>query len=158
NFLAITGTRLVSDGVFHHVAYVRTQTNLSFYVDGSLDVTATTPGVANISNTVNLVAGHSVCVGADGTTYFSGQLDEIALYQRALTTNEIQAIYNARGAGKCVFTNPPSITSQPVNQTVTVGQNATFTVGASGTQPLSYQWFLNGTNAVSGGTAATLTL
>jgi PQQ enzyme repeat/Immunoglobulin I-set domain len=34
----------------------------------------------------------------------------------------------------------PSITTQPTNQTVTPGQTAVFTVVASGTTPLSYQW------------------
>src|SRR5207249_4582559 len=33
----------------------------------------------------------------------------------------------------------PTITTQPVNQTVAAGQTATFTVTASGTAPLSYQ-------------------
>src|SRR5215472_2594682 len=40
----------------------------------------------------------------------------------------------------------PTITAQPVNQTVTVGQTATFSVTASGTAPLSYQWQKNGAN------------
>ncbi len=50
-------------------------------------------------------------------------------------------------------TNPttPTISSQPSAQTVTAGQTATFTVSASGTAPLTYQWFLNsaavGTNS-----------
>ena len=34
----------------------------------------------------------------------------------------------------------PSITTQPANQTVTVGQTASFSVTATGTAPLSYQW------------------
>ena len=34
----------------------------------------------------------------------------------------------------------PSITVQPTSQTVTAGQTATFSVTASGTAPLSYQW------------------
>ena len=38
----------------------------------------------------------------------------------------------------------PSITTQPANQTVTAGQTATFSVVASGTAPLSYQWQKNG--------------
>ncbi|MGA7855293.1 MAG: immunoglobulin domain-containing protein [Candidatus Acidiferrales bacterium] len=41
----------------------------------------------------------------------------------------------------------PSITQQPANVTVTVGQTATFTVTATGTAPLTYQWFLNSTAA-----------
>ena len=42
----------------------------------------------------------------------------------------------------------PSITNQPASLTVNLGSNATFTVGASGTAPLNYQWFFNVTNAV----------
>ena len=40
----------------------------------------------------------------------------------------------------------PTITTQPVNQTVTAGQTATFRVAAGGTAPLSYQWQKNGAN------------
>jgi O-glycosyl hydrolase len=43
-------------------------------------------------------------------------------------------------------TGAPTITAQPVNQTVTAGQTPTFTVAASGTGPLSYQWLKNGAN------------
>ena len=50
----------------------------------------------------------------------------------------------------------PSITTQPANQTVTAGQTATFTVVASGTAPLSYQWQKNGAN-ISGATSANYT-
>ena len=51
---------------------------------------------------------------------------------------------------------PPSITAQPASQTVTAGQTATFSVTASGTAPLSYQWRKNGT-AISGATSASYT-
>src|SRR5207245_1542344 len=34
----------------------------------------------------------------------------------------------------------PSILTQPSSQTVTAGQTASFTVAATGTAPLSYQW------------------
>jgi len=40
----------------------------------------------------------------------------------------------------------PAITTQPVNTTVSDGNTATFTVAATGTAPLSYQWTKNGTN------------
>ena len=43
----------------------------------------------------------------------------------------------------------PSITSQPASATVTAGQTATFSVAASGTAPLSYQWQKNGVNIAS---------
>src|SRR5467141_2739413 len=50
----------------------------------------------------------------------------------------------------------PSITTQPASQTVTAGQTATFSVTASGTAPLNYQWLKNGA-AVSSGPSASYT-
>jgi outer membrane protein assembly factor BamB len=50
----------------------------------------------------------------------------------------------------------PAITTQPSNATVSVGATATFTVVASGTDPLSYQWQKNGT-AITGATGASYT-
>ncbi len=50
----------------------------------------------------------------------------------------------------------PSITAQPANRTVTAGQTATFTVTATGTTPLSYQW-QQGTTTIPGATAASYT-
>jgi hypothetical protein len=52
----------------------------------------------------------------------------------------------------------PSITTQPTSRTVTVGASTTFTVVATGTAPLTYQWFRNGSTAIAGATAASLTL
>src|SRR5438552_11620 len=50
----------------------------------------------------------------------------------------------------------PAITTQPASQMVTAGQTATFTVTATGTAPVSYQWQMNGT-AIGGATAASYT-
>jgi Bacterial Ig domain/Putative Ig domain/Immunoglobulin domain/Immunoglobulin I-set domain len=47
----------------------------------------------------------------------------------------------------------PAITAQPANQSVTVGQPAAFTVTATGTAPLTYQWQKNGT-AITGATSS----
>lgn len=52
---------------------------------------------------------------------------------------------------------PPTITTQPQNQTVAAGGSATFTVAATGTEPLSYQWKFNGTD-IAGATSPSLTL
>jgi hypothetical protein len=57
------------------------------------------------------------------------------------------------GAGGAVA---PAITAQPVNQRVVVGSMATFSVTATGTAPLSYQW-QKGTTPVSGATSSSYT-
>jgi hypothetical protein len=51
----------------------------------------------------------------------------------------------------------PTISTQPSNQTVTVGQSATFSVVANGTAPLSYQW-QRGTTRIAGATTMSYTL
>ena len=50
----------------------------------------------------------------------------------------------------------PGITTGPTSQSVAVGETATFSVAASGTAPLMYQWQKNGT-AVTGATASSYT-
>jgi Immunoglobulin domain len=60
------------------------------------------------------------------------------------------------GSGGGGSDTPPAITQQPANQSVTVGQAATFSVMAAGTAPLTYQWFLNG--AATGTNASTFAI
>ncbi|HEY9171868.1 MAG TPA: immunoglobulin domain-containing protein [Verrucomicrobiae bacterium] len=50
----------------------------------------------------------------------------------------------------------PAITLQPQDQTVTVGQSASFSVTATGTEPLAYQWRRNGA-VLPGATASSFT-
>jgi hypothetical protein len=59
-------------------------------------------------------------------------------------------------AATLTVNSQPSITTQPANQTVVVGQTATFMVVATGTAPLSYQWQKGGTN-ISGANSASYT-
>ena len=42
-----------------------------------------------------------------------------------------------------------AILAQPLSQTLAIGFTANFTVTAKGVNPLSYQWFFNGTNMLS---------
>jgi hypothetical protein len=53
---------------------------------------------------------------------------------------------------------PPTITTQPLDQTVTTGDPATFTVGASGSFPFSYQWYFNTSTLLTDQTNATLNI
>jgi glucose/arabinose dehydrogenase len=70
--------------------------------------------------------------------------------------------YLARGAGvvgriRHTANQPPAITAQPANRTVAIGQTATFSVAATGTQPLTYQW-QRGTTNIAGATSASYSL
>jgi len=76
---------------------------------------------------------------------------------RVAVTNSVGTAMSNSGT---LTVNPapvaPNITTQPANQTVTVGQTATFSVIAAGTAPLTYQWQKNNVN-ISGGTLASYT-
>jgi DNA-binding beta-propeller fold protein YncE len=71
-------------------------------------------------------------------------------------------VYNAAGAvvsSEAVVTvngQAVAITTQPLSQAVAIGASTTFSVVATGTAPLSYQWSRNGV-AIAGATAATYT-
>jgi len=51
---------------------------------------------------------------------------------------------------------PPTITTQPQSQTAAPGTMVTFSVTATGSTPLSYQWMENGT-AIMGATSSSYT-
>jgi glucose/arabinose dehydrogenase len=78
-----------------------------------------------------------------------------------LVSNAGDLYYLARNAGlfrvRYTANQTPAITSHPQNRTVTEGGSAPFTVAASGTAPLSYQWQRGGVN-IAGATSATYTL
>jgi len=90
----------------------------------------------------------------------------LTLYTIITSTADLTA-YSTSGvidslilATTCVFNAvppiPPSITTQPVDRTVTVGHTAKFSVRAAGTKPLGYQWKKNGAN-IAGATKASYT-
>src|SRR6185437_5122022 len=81
----------------------------------------------------------------------SGSQFSVVVTNAAGTTTSNSAVLTVNAAPVA-----PSITSQPVSRTVTAGQTATFTVTASGTAPLTYQWQRNGA-AIGGAASASYT-
>jgi hypothetical protein len=58
-------------------------------------------------------------------------------------------------SAKLPFDVPPAITTPPLNKNVTAGSNVTFSVTATGSAPLCYQWYCNDT-LILGATSASL--
>ncbi len=142
----------ITDTSWHHVAVTKVGSVIVFYLDG---VAYATPAFSvTFTFTTSVGIGYRPDNGDNG---FLGTIDEMSIYNRVLTSTEIQDIYLAGSGGKCFTPEPPVITTQPTNQTVVAGQTATFSVSASGTQPLSYQWTFDTTN-IAAGTNATLIL
>ncbi|MGA2244785.1 MAG: LamG-like jellyroll fold domain-containing protein [Verrucomicrobiota bacterium] len=134
----------ITDTNFHHLAVTKSGSTIFFYVDG-VPYSAPDYNPTFVFSTVAAIGGR----GDDLDNSFLGVIDETSVYNRPLTSNEIASIYLAGSAGKCFIPTPPYITVQPASQTNVVGGTTTFSVAASGTPPLSYQWSFNGTNILN---------
>ena len=147
----VTSTTLISTGVWYHVAAVRGSNFIQLFVNGQLE-RQTNVAFAQDYGTLPLY------FGSTGQSFwdrkFRGTLDEVSLFNRALATNEIAAIYAAGADGKC---KGAGIAVSPQSQSVIAGSNAVFSVTATGFGALSYQWRFNGTN-LSGATGTNLNL
>jgi LmbE family N-acetylglucosaminyl deacetylase len=148
---SLCSTTLVTTSVWYHVAGVRDSNFTRLYVNGQLECETNVAFPQDYGT-------NALFFGSSGDPFwdykFTGLLDEVSLYSRALTADEINAIYNAGAAGKCL---EAAFTTQPESQTVLVGSKVTFTVAAWG-PALSYQWLFNDTNVLAGGTYSTLSL
>jgi len=127
-----------------HVAVVYSNKQPTLYLNGVSVRTGITSSRTFIYPSKDL-GGSCNVAGFPFKSYglYNGLLDEVSIYNRALASDEIQAIYSATVAGKCTT---PFIGLQPTNQTVNAGGLAMFSVTAAGSAPLSYQWSFNGTN------------
>ena len=131
-------------GEWRHFAWVFTGTEMFGYVNGVL--THRILASLGAENAAPLFVGASGCGNS-----LQGVVDEVRLYNRALTSNEIMAVYTGQSA------SAPIIVQEPASQTVGVTGTATLAAIAYGAPPLAYQWRKNG-SAVSGATNATLVL
>lgn len=91
----------VDDDVFHHLAGVRHSSGYELYVDGQLVATRVEPA-RNSDSTAPLFIGIQA-ISTNGSVMFpfQGLVDEVEIFDRALTGAEIQALFAADSAGKC---------------------------------------------------------
>lgn len=147
-------------GQWHQSVWVKDASlNWNIYQDGVLIHTfnsATNTG----SQIASLRFGAYTAFG--GGAYFIGNLDDIGVWNRALDSCEVKDLYFASLGNCCNI----SVTTQPINQSVNISNNAQFTTASS--DPLAtYQWQtdlgvgylnLNGVGQYSGTTNDTLTV
>jgi len=134
------------DGAFHHFAVVRQATNIAYYKDGA--------NIGNVFNSSSVDLNLDRCyIGWDLNssgffpTVFNGVIDELTFYRRAITSNDVRAIFLAGSIGKCAATNPPAFEgpflelspTAPDFEYVAVGQSneLTLTISNPGTATLT---------------------
>ena len=148
---------VLASNVFNHVAmtYDRASGLTKLFVNG-LRVGQTNLGSFVLQTSYDFYVGHRPAANVPSPDQsYNGGVDELSIYNRALTEAEVLAIAQAGAQGKygpCV-TN--GIAAGPVDLVVLAGAAATFGVELSGSPPLSYQWTKNGFN-IAGATGASL--
>lgn len=73
---------------------------IKIYINGVLDTT-TTKTIIPHNSSYPLQIGGEKNSPSGASVFFNGVIDEVELFNRTLTINEIQAIYNAGSYGKC---------------------------------------------------------
>ena len=82
----------ILDGGWYHVALVREGREAHTYINGQLQKSATRCSGVDLSNDAVLSFSNTPCL--DGTIRrFKGILDELRIYERALSEKELEAIY-----------------------------------------------------------------
>jgi len=127
------------DGTWQHVVavYDGPGNSMQLYVNGVSSGSGAPPGLGPLAS----LSPVSIGAGAGGVTPiydlpFAGTIDEVAIYSTALAADRVLAHFESSYG----LTTPPFITKQPVAVTNYETMPVTFSVGAAGTQPLSYQW------------------
>src|SRR5712692_5718165 len=123
---------------------------------GGSGATVTVSGAASVATTANSSGAYTVTGLASGsyaiTPSNTGYIFTPASQNATVSTGNVTGVNFTANAAAVA----PTITTQPASQAVTAGQNASFSVAATGTAPLSYQWNKNGT-AISGATSSSYT-
>jgi hypothetical protein len=120
NFVRATSPTAISLGSWHHIAFSADGAQLRLYVDGqqvaSVDYTGpvnvdpNTPWISIGQRVVNDTNTPPVVPDANTSVLFGG-LDELALWDRALTASEVTALFNAGQGGKeitSIVETPPA--------------------------------------------------
>jgi hypothetical protein len=98
----------VSTGVWMHIAgtFDPNTQDVKIYVDG-VDIAAPLEGGSGTVSTIGTGIGTPIEIGrlfnGDPSVqdFFAGVIDEVEIFNRPLTPDEVASIYNAGGAGKC---------------------------------------------------------
>jgi len=151
NHVIQTITRPLTYNLWQHVAvtYDRPSGAAALYVNGTL-VVATNLGSfiprtdlpLNIGYHPANLAYNGIGSPPPSPRQFTGAMDEIAIYRRALGAEEIKELARPR-PGKCLEL-PPAIARQPQDEVVLEGGTAVLEVQAGGSEPLHYDWLREG--------------
>jgi hypothetical protein len=157
--LQTTGVTLVPN-TWYHLAMTYTQINgshaFNVYVNGMLTNVGTATGITDFVDRI-LIGAYFVESDNRIEQFTQGRIDELEIFNRALSAAEIQAIYSAGSAGKCrdhliearTLTLAPVFDENPVGTSHTVTATVMNALGGA-VQGIAVVFSVAGANTASG--------
>jgi len=87
----VDNSRNYKDGLWHHVVIKKYGNQGELWVDGLLR--GTSKDVKTVSSSGNLIIGYSLSPDKLQRRYFSGKIDDLRIYRRAISSSEINELY-----------------------------------------------------------------
>src|ERR1017187_5816279 len=130
---AITG---VQDQTWQHFAIAFDGSNIIFYVNGALNTTCSAAAAAGMP------FSGAVSMGGLNPANPTGILDEVRIYSRALSAQEIAALYSDPGLSSSTGPPPPSISLSlsPSAATLPPAGTQQFTAAVTGSSNTAVSW------------------
>src|ERR1019366_8890604 len=150
----LTGTTVLNNGAWHYITRVDRAGTETIYVDGHADVVTSTMGLALSALANQMWIGGAPDYDA-AAIKINGLIDEVALYNRALTLAEIQSLTNNTPKASAGYFGG----QLPATTALAIASGATFDLGGNSQTVASLSdtngggWITN-----SGAAPATLTL
>ncbi|MCK5284861.1 MAG: hypothetical protein KAJ86_04660 [Alphaproteobacteria bacterium] len=93
NYTEVVSTGTQDTDTFQHYAFVKDGGTLKLYINGSLNDSIADGSVATTVNNSPLCISKKCTIGE----YFTGEVDDIRIYDRALSLAEVESLYSATG-------------------------------------------------------------
>ena len=136
--VSCTNANVLVDNHWHHVVAVCDEAggSVSLYVDGALNGSSSIghSGIRSLTAPLAIGSRLSSSTATDYDNQFAGYIDDVSIYNTALSEAQVQAHYFGSGVA-------PIVTLQPTNTSVNVGADAYFYSAAQGSSPLAFQWY-----------------
>ncbi len=141
---ATGGTSIINssagpDSTWHHLVAVCDEASgiTALYIDGALNSQITGLGGTGLADSSTPLSIGSQNSGFDYSFNWVGAIDEVSVYNYALSSAQVQAHYGAAQL-------PPYFTQQPpTNISAVISQPVTLSATALGSTPMTNQWFSN---------------
>ena len=90
-------------GTWYHIAYTYNGSTVTGYLNGVSIGTASSSG--NGSSSAGYTNGFFIGSAFDSSNFLTGSADEVSIWQRALSADEVNKIYNANRGNQYAFTD-----------------------------------------------------